>query len=145
MADVKIVDIDGSQWNMKDQVARDKIAELTESLIAQDLENINIELKPDYIATTANMTFHYKVGKIHFMRVELRNISGGSIGTTVTNIIGNINILPKKETSFMLLDYESSAILRCHLNINGEVGIGESKGVIQGKNVCLGELIFAEA
>ena len=28
MADVKIVDIDGSQWDMKDQVARDKIATL---------------------------------------------------------------------------------------------------------------------
>ena len=28
MADVKIVDIDGSQWNMKDQVARDKITTL---------------------------------------------------------------------------------------------------------------------
>ena len=28
MADVKIVDIDGSQWDMKDQVARDKIAAL---------------------------------------------------------------------------------------------------------------------
>ena len=28
MADVKIVDIDGSQWNMKDQEARNKITEL---------------------------------------------------------------------------------------------------------------------
>ena len=28
MADVKIVDIDGSQWNMKDQEARNKIADL---------------------------------------------------------------------------------------------------------------------
>ena len=28
MADVKIVDIDGSQWSMKDQVARDKITTL---------------------------------------------------------------------------------------------------------------------
>ncbi len=28
MADARIIDIDGSQWNMKDQVARDKIAEL---------------------------------------------------------------------------------------------------------------------
>ena len=28
MADVKTVDIDGSQWSMKDQVARDKIAAL---------------------------------------------------------------------------------------------------------------------
>ena len=28
MADVKIVDIDGSQWNMKDQEARNKIAKI---------------------------------------------------------------------------------------------------------------------
>ena len=28
MADVKIIDIDSAQWNMKDQVARDKIAAL---------------------------------------------------------------------------------------------------------------------
>lgn len=28
MADVKIIDIDSAQWNMKDQVARDKITEL---------------------------------------------------------------------------------------------------------------------
>lgn len=145
MADVSKIDIDGVQWDIKDQNARDRIAELEKNVITQDSENINIELKPDYTADTANMTFHYKVGKIHFMRVELRNISGGNIGTTQTTIIGNINILPKKETSFILLDYESSAILRCHLNINGEVGIGKSKGVIQGKNVCLGELIFAEA
>ena len=31
MADVKTVDIDGSQWSMKDQVARDKIATLEEN------------------------------------------------------------------------------------------------------------------
>ena len=144
MADVSKIDIDGIQWDIKDQNARDRIAELEKSLIAQDLEDINIELKPNYTATTANMKFHYKVGKIHFMRVELRNISGGTIGATETNIIGNINIYPKNETSFLLLDYESNEILRCSVNVNGEVGIGESKGVIQGKNVCLGELIFAE-
>ena len=32
MADVKIVDIDGSQWDMKDQVARDKIANIENAL-----------------------------------------------------------------------------------------------------------------
>lgn len=145
MADVKIVDIDGSQWNMKDQVTRDKIATLEESLIAQDAEDINIEMDVGFTATTANMKFHYKIGKIHFMRVELRNISGGNIGTTQTVRIGVINIFPKKETSFMLYDYENSAVLRCHLSSDGTISIGESKGVIQGKNVCLGELIFAEA
>ena len=145
MADVKIVDIDGSQWSMKDQVARDKIAELEKNVIAQDLEDINIEMNVGFTATIANMSFHYKVGKIHFMRVELRNISGGNIGTTQTVRIGVINIHPKKETSFILYDYENSAVLRCHLAPDGTVGIGESKGVVQGNNICLGELIFAEA
>ena len=32
MADVKIVDIDGSQWNMKDQEARNKITEILNKL-----------------------------------------------------------------------------------------------------------------
>lgn len=144
MADVKLVDIDGSQWNMKDQEARNKIAELEESLIAQDAEDINIELNVGFTATTANMTFHYKIGKIHFMRVELRNISGGDIGTSLTTRIGVINIFPKKETSFILNDYQNSAVLRCHLSSDGTVSLGESVGVIQGNNICLGELIFAE-
>lgn len=44
MADVKIVDIDGSKWNMKDQVARDKITALEEglnSLITYSTDEIN--------------------------------------------------------------------------------------------------------
>ena len=144
MADVKIVDIDGSQWNMKDQEARNRIAELEKNVIEQDLEDINIEMNVGFTATTAKMSFHYKVGKIHFMRVELRNISGGKIGTTETVRIGVINIHPKKETSFILYDYVNSAVLRCHLATDGAIGIGKSKGVVQGNNVCLGELIFGE-
>ena len=144
MQDVKIVDIDNVQWNMKDQEARNKITTLEESLIAQDAEDINIELNVGFTATTANMTFHYKIGKIHFMRVELRNISGKNIGTTQTVSIGVINISPKKGTSFMLYDYENSVMLRCNLGPGGIISIGESKGVVQGNNACLGELIFAE-
>ena len=144
MADVKTVDIDGSQWSMKDQVARDKIVTLEENNITQDLPDINIEMNVGFTATTANLTFHYKVGKIHFARVELRNISGGKIGTSQTNSFGVINIRPKKETSFMLYDYENNAILRCNLDTNGTVSAGESIGVVQGKNICLGEIIFAE-
>ena len=145
MADVSKIDIDGVQWDIKDQNARDRIAELETNVIAQDLEDINIEMNVGFTATTANMSFHYKVGKIHFMRVELRNISGGNIGTTQTVRIGVTNIHPKKETSFILYDYENSAVLRCYLTPDGTINIGESKGVVQGNNICLGELIFAEA
>lgn len=43
MADVKIVDIDGSQWAMKDQVARDKITELETKTTVKVTNKINIE------------------------------------------------------------------------------------------------------
>ena len=145
MADVKIVDIDGSQWNMKDQNARDRIAALEESLIAQDLADIEIDLSVDFTATSAKLAQHYKVGKIHFAKVEIRNISGGGIGTVETANIGKVSLTPKKETGFLLFDYQNSAILRCYIDKDSSIRIGESKGVVQGNNICYGELIFAEA
>ena len=44
MADVKIVDIDGSQWNIKDQEARNKIANL-ETLISNNNTYSTKEIK----------------------------------------------------------------------------------------------------
>ena len=142
---VNTLDIDGTQWEMQDVEARNRIAELEKSLVTQSLEDINIKLNPGYTAVYADMMFHYKIGKIHFMKVELKNISGNNIGTNVTAHIGSINIFPKKETTFILYDYISNVVLRCQLNSDGTVYIGESKGVVQGSNICLGELIFAEA
>ena len=43
MADVKIVDIDGSQWEMKDQNARNKIATLEEKVIVKVTRKIDTE------------------------------------------------------------------------------------------------------
>ena len=144
MADAKIVNIKGVQWDLKDEVARNRITELEKSLITQDLGNINIEMNVGFAATTANLSYHYKVGKIHFARVEIRNISGTNIGTNQTARFGVINIRPKKVTYFILYDYENNAILRCELDTSGTISVGESTGVVQGKNICLGEIIFAE-
>ena len=144
MADVKIVDIDGSQWNMKDQVARDKIAELEKNVIAQDLEDIKINLDSGYTASEANLIQHYKVGKIHFLDVKLRDISGPNLGTARTAQIGKINIKAKKETSFILNDYTNKAVLRCFIDNTGIISVGESVGLVPGSNNCLGELIFVE-
>ena len=144
MADVKIVDIDGSQWNMKDQVARDKITELEKNASVQDLEDIKINLNSDYTASEANLIQHYKVGKIHFMDVRLIDISGTNIGTDKTAHMGFINIHSKKRTNFLLFEYKSNKTIRCFIEPSGEIGIGESPGITQGNNYCVGELIFAE-
>ena len=145
MADVKTVDIDGSQWSMKDQVARDRIAALEENLVAQDLPDEEIDINVSFTVTEAKLAQHYKVGKIHFVKVEIRNISGKNIGTTETANIGKVSLIPKKETNFLLYDYINSVVLRCYIDIDSSIRIGESKGVVQGNNICFGELIFAEA
>ena len=49
MADVKIIDIDSEQWNMKDQNARDRLAELETGNKIQNIEttpssNVTMEL-----------------------------------------------------------------------------------------------------
>lgn len=70
MADVKTVDIDGSQWSMKDQEARNKITELEEkkwefvgqgisSDVSQITLSVNIEGKKEFLfvyRTSSNAT-----------------------------------------------------------------------------------------
>lgn len=144
MADVKIVDIDSAQWNMKDQVARDKITELEKSLIPQSLDDVNITMNKGYTSAMAVLRSHYKIGKIHFAIVQINNIAGKHIGTSVTANIGYINIKPTNGTSFLLNDYHNSIVIRSTIANDGTIKMDESVGLIQGDNVCLGELIFAE-
>ena len=144
MADVKIVDIDNVQWNMKDQLARDKIATLEEAVSVKDLQKVEIKMKSGYTTSTRDAYNHYSVGKIHFMTIRIDNLSGANIGTSVTANIASINLYPKKETTFILYDYMNKAILRCYLYTDGTIAVGESLGVVQGNNSCYGELIFAE-
>ena len=144
MADVKIVDIDGSQWNMKDQVARDKITALEENFITQDLADAEITMNEGYTSELAVLRSHYKIGKIHFAIMQINNIKGKDIGTSVTANIGHINIKPKKSTSCLLNDYRNNVIIRSSIANDGTITMDESVGLIQGNNTCLGELIFVE-
>lgn len=145
MADVKIVDIDGEQWNIKDQDARNKIANIEESNITKDLENITVNLKEGYEAEAITFTQHYSYGKIHFSLVRFKNIKGLNIGTGWTADIASLNVYPKKVTTFLMNDSKNRATLRCYVSPDGTLSIGESDGVIPGDNVCYGELIFAES
>lgn len=88
MADVKIVDIDGSQWSMKDQEARNKIAELEEKTTTTRVH-----------LWTYNTSFIDKV-KINgedFLQVYLEGLryKGGVVKQilTLSEAIGNTTIL----------------------------------------------------
>ena len=144
MANAAKIDIQGVQWELKDQNARNRIAVLEEAISVKDLQDIKINMKSGYTATTKDIYAHYSVGKIHFMTLRIDNLAGSNIGTSVTANIGSINLYPKKETSFLLNDYMNRAILRCYLFTDGTIAVGESVGVVSGSNSCYGELIFAE-
>ena len=144
MADVKIIDIDNEQWNIKDQEARNRIAKLEETVSVKDLQDVEIKMKPGHTASIKMAYNHYSVGKIHFMTIRFDSLTGINIGTSATANVASINLYPKKETTFILYDYINKAILRCYLYTDGTIAVGESLGVTSGNNSCYGELIFAE-
>lgn len=79
MADVKIVDIDGSQWNMKDQEARNKIAVLEEKTTVKVTKKIDQEKIKMNLVEINNEKFL----QLHFTGFEWSGIIGETIATFV--------------------------------------------------------------
>lgn len=144
MADVKIIDIDNVQWNIKDQDARTRIITLEENVSTQDLQDAQITMKDGYTCKSVQISNHYKVGKIHFALIRIEDLSGNGVGTTGTIYIASTNLIPKKYTVFIARDYRAPATARCSLETDGRISIGESNGINNGNNVIVGEIIFAE-
>ena len=144
MADVKIIDIDGEQWNIKDQDARIKITTIEEDISSQDLQDIQVTMRDGYTCKSIEISNHYKVGKIHFASVRIEDLSGNSIGTGGNAYIAVMNLKVKKFTNFILRDYIAPATARCSLGVDGSLYISESNGINNGRNVIIGEIIFAE-
>lgn len=145
MQNVKIVDIDNVQWNIKDQDARNKITNIEELFIAKDLPDVEINLNTGYTVMDIQGYAHYKIGKIHFVTFLIRELAGPAIGTGNTANIATTNLRPKKETSFIMNDYKNKATLRCYIHVDGTLAVAESVGSVSGSNTSYGELIFAEA
>ena len=144
MAEAKIIDIDGVQWSIKDQTARDKITDIEKNISTQDLQDVTTYLNNGFQADSILLKNHYKAGKIHFIDVNIKNIRGYNLGTDQTAPAITTELHPIKETSFVLIDGIAPATLRCFLREDGTIAIGESKGLTTGNNNIYGELIFAE-
>lgn len=144
MADVKIIDIDGEQWNIKDQDAREKVAIIEENISTQDLQDGQITIKNGYTCKSIQITNQYKAGKIHFALIRIEDLSGDEVGGTRTINIASTDLIPKKYTAFIARDYRAPATVRCGLEVDGSISIGESNGIKNGNNVIMGEIIFAE-
>ena len=144
MADVKIIDIDGEQWNIKDQDARTKIAVLEDSLSTKDLPDAQITMKDGYTCKSIRITSHYKAGKIHFAYLRIEDLSGNNVGSVASIDVASTNLIPKRYITFLARDYRAPATVTCSLEQDGTIGLGASTGIKNGDNVILAEIIFAE-
>ena len=90
MADVKTVDIDGSQWSMKDQEARDKIAELETSVLNDNTYSTE-EIKTSKIWIDGKPIYRRVFYKTNF----IDKVTMGNLGTydTIVSCRAIITIL----------------------------------------------------
>ena len=144
MADVKIIDIDGEQWNIKDQDARGRITVFEDSLSTKDLPEAQVTMKDGYTCTSIQIYNRYKVGKINFAWLRIENLSGKGVGGSSDIVIASTDLIPMKNTVFIARDYKAPATVRGNLKPNGNLCFGESNGIKDGYNVIIGEIIFAE-
>ena len=105
MADVKIVDIDGSQWNMKDQVARDKITELEEKT------TVKVTVKINEKNVKLNLV---EINNEKFLQLHCDGLNwSGTIGETVASFIQDFNM---------------NTVLRCCVGLDFSDSSGRGSG-----------------
>lgn len=121
MADVKIIDIDSEQWNMKDQNARDRLTVIEEQQYKLTTENFQM----------SGFTFSVKLKKI----AEDNNYNYYQF------FFGPTNMTLDPSASFISLypqDMASEQILSVNLNIlqNGNAGVQQRTQHPIGQNGC---------
>ena len=134
MADAKIVNIKGVQWDLKDEVARNDIAIIKQSLEIESINNIPITLENGYTATVADIQGIQKYGRLYKGLLYIDNISGQNIGTTASIMIGKIDRNVLGGNYALGLEYLTGKIARILIADNSYVYIAESLGINNGNN-----------
>lgn len=117
MADVKIVDIDGSQWSMKDQEARNKITTLEEKTTVKITVKINEEnIKMNLV----------EINDEKFIQLHIDCLKwSGTIGETVANFNQDFGISTTLRC-LVALDFSDSSGRGCgglDIDIAGNIKI----------------------
>lgn len=145
MADVKIVDIDNEQWNMKDQEARNRIAEIEQLLKTETVNDIPINLNSGNSANEARITSIQKYGKIYIGLLIIENLNANNIGTLNRVNVGTVNINVLNNTYSLGFDYHSGKTVRIRIAPEKTFSIEESDGVANGKNGIRAQITWIEA
>ena len=142
MQDVKIIDIDNEQWNMKDQEARNKIANL-ESLVNKLKEEVEV-IELDNIVFNPAVAFSgtvIKKGKLVIISgsIVLRDYESGSL---ISNLPINKSI-NNKDTVVVWTNYNGEYLGQSILSFDKnktDITIGVN---VPTSNLVVGEISFS--
>ena len=144
MADASIIDIGGTQWNIKDKEARNDIAAIKQLMTMELLPNIEITLNDGYSATTKEIRSVQRYGKLYMGLMFIDNLSGANIGTNDVARFGKANISLVTNTYAMGIEYLSSKPVRSSISKIGALALQESQGVTNGDNRLRFPIIWIE-
>ena len=144
MQDVKIIDIDNVQWNMKDQEARNKIAEMEQLLKTENVNDIQIILNSGNSAGEARIVSIQKFGKIYIGLIIIENLIADNIGTLNRVNVGTVNINVLNNAYSIGFDYHSGKNVRIRISPEKNISIEESGGVSSGRNGIRAQITWIE-
>lgn len=134
MADASIIDIGGTQWNVKDKQARNDIETIKQLMTVEEMPNIEITLNNGYTATAKEIRQVQRYGKLYMGLMFIDNLSGENIGTNDIARFGKANINLKVGTYAMGIEYLSSKPVRSAITRTGDLSMQESAGITNGNN-----------
>lgn len=145
MADASIIDIGGTQWNVKDTQARNDIEAIKQLFTTETIQRIDLTLNNGYSAVTPEIRQIQKYGKLYMGLLFVDNLSGYNIGTNDIANFAKANISLLQTTFAIGIDYSTSKPVRASISKTGIISLQESTGVIDGDNRIRVPIIWIEA
>ena len=129
-----ILDIDGTQWEIQDAEARNKITVIEDFLTAKEMPDISITLNNGYSVSTKSINYVQKYGKLYTGLLFIDDLEGNYIGTNNIAAFGKVNISLNQRVDAIGIEYLNSKPVRISIEKNGDINMQESAGITPGKN-----------
>lgn len=142
---VDTLDIDGTQWEIQDAEARNKIAVIEDFLTAKEMPNISITLNNGYSVSTKSIDYVQKYGKLYMGLLFINDLEGTYIGTNDIAAFGKVNISLNQRVDAIGIEYLNSKPVRISIEKNGDINMQESAGITPGKNCIRVPITWIEA
>lgn len=141
---VHTLDIDGSQWEMQDVEARNRIAGIEQLLKPETVNDIPINLNSGNSASQVRIKSIQKFGKMYIGLIVIENLSAANVGTLKRVNVGTVNVNVLTDTYSLGFDFFNNKTVRFRIDSDKKIYIEESLGVPKGNNLMLAQITWIE-